>query len=113
VAAAAEWGAAVVAVPVADTIKLAEPVGRVGATLPRERLWAAQTPQAARAALLRAAHARALAEGFRGTDEAVLLERLPHVVKIVPGSPENFKITTPADLAVAERILRERMTNDQ
>jgi 2-C-methyl-D-erythritol 4-phosphate cytidylyltransferase len=108
VAAAAEFGAAVVAVPVADTIKLAEPDGSVGATLPRDRLWAAQTPQAARAALLRAAHARALAEGFRGTDEAVLLERLPHPVKIVPGSPENFKITTPADLLIAERILDER-----
>jgi 2-C-methyl-D-erythritol 4-phosphate cytidylyltransferase len=108
VAAAAEWGAAVVAVPVADTIKLAEPDGTVGATLPRDRLWAAQTPQAARTGLLRAAHARALAEGFRGTDEAVLLERLPHPVKIVAGSPENLKITTPADLLIAERILAER-----
>jgi len=95
-------------VPVTDTIKLAEADGTVAATLPRERLWAAQTPQAARADVLRAAHAKALADGFRGTDEAVLVERLPHPVEIVPGSPDNLKVTTPTDLLIAERILAER-----
>ncbi len=113
VAAAAEHGAAVVAVPVTDTVKLADGEGGVEATLPRGRLWAAQTPQVFRAGLLRRAHAKARAEGFRGTDESVLVERLPHPVRLVPGSPENLKITTASDLLLAEQILKERMTDDQ
>jgi len=103
-------GAAVVAVAVTDTIKLASPDGRRLETLPRERLWAAQTPQVFRAALLREAHARAQAEGFRSTDECALVERLGHPVQVVPGSAENLKITTPEDLARAEQILRARET---
>jgi len=109
VRAAAEAGAAVVAVGVTDTIKLAAADGRLE-TLPRERLWAAQTPQVFRAALLREAHARALAEGFRSTDDCALVERLGHPVQVVPGSAENLKITTPEDLARAEQILRARET---
>lgn len=108
--AAAATGAAVVAVAVTDTIKLASPDGRRLETLPRERLWAAQTPQVFRAALLREAHARALAEGFRSTDECALVERMGHPVQVVPGSAENLKITTPEDLARAEQILRARAT---
>jgi 2-C-methyl-D-erythritol 4-phosphate cytidylyltransferase len=108
--AAAATGAAVVAVAVTDTIKLASPDGRRLETLPRERLWAAQTPQVFRAALLREAHARAQAEGFRSTDECALVERLGHPVQVVPGSAENLKITTPEDLARAEQILRARET---
>ena len=109
--AAAAGGGAVVAVPVTDTIKVADPEGRVAETLPRGRLWAAQTPQVFRADWLREAHARALADGYRGTDDSVLVERLGHPVRLVPGSPENLKVTTTTDLAQAERILRTRMTN--
>lgn len=112
VAEAAASGAALVAVPVSDTIKLADAAGGVELTLPRGRLWAAQTPQAFRAGVLRAAHAKADREGFRGTDESGLVERLPHPVRLVPGSPENLKITTPADLLLAEQILRVR-SHDQ
>ncbi len=108
VEAAAEVGAAVAAVPVTDTIKLAGPDGRVVETLERNRIWAAQTPQVFRAALLREAHVRALRDGFRGSDESVLVERLGHGVRLVPGSAENLKVTTPADLVLADQILRAR-----
>jgi 2-C-methyl-D-erythritol 4-phosphate cytidylyltransferase len=108
VAAAAEAGAAVVAVPVTDTIKLASPEGWLQETPERGRVWAAQTPQVFRAALLREAHVRALQDGFRSTDDSALVERLGHPVRLVPGSPENLKITTTADLALADQILRAR-----
>ncbi len=108
VAAAAAVGAAVVAVPVTDTIKFAGPDRLVQETPARGRLWAAQTPQAFRAGLFREAHERALRDGFRGTDDSILVERLGHPVQLVPGSAENLKITTPADLALAEQILRGR-----
>jgi len=108
VAAAAEVGAAVVAVPVTDTIKMADPDGRVVESPPRGRLWAAQTPQVFRAALLRQAHEAALRDGFRGTDDSALVERLGHPVQLVAGSPENLKITTTADLVLADQILRAR-----
>jgi len=108
VAAATAEGAAVVAVRVTDTIKVARADGTVRETPGRESLWAAQTPQAFRATVLREAHARALADGVRSTDDAALVERLPHSVRLVPGSPENLKLTTPADWALAEEILRRR-----
>lgn len=108
VAVAADVGAAVVAVPVTDTIKVAGPDGRVEETPVRSRLWAAQTPQVFRASLLREAHDRALRDGFRGTDDSVLVERLGHPVRLVLGSPENLKITTTADLTLADQILRAR-----
>jgi len=106
--AAASMGAALVAMAVTDTIKLVSPDGGRLQTLPRERLWAAQTPQVFRAALLREAHERALAEGFRSTDDCALVERMGHPVQVVAGSADNLKITTPADLVRAEQILRAR-----
>lgn len=108
VAAAAEVGAAVAAIPVTDTIKVASPDGWLVETPDRGRLWAAQTPQAFRTALLQEAHAKALRDGFRSTDDSALVERLGHPVRLVPGSPENLKITTTADLALADQILRAR-----
>ncbi len=106
--AAADAGAAVVVLPVTDTIKLASRDGWVAETPERGRLWAAQTPQVFRAALFREAHVRALQDGFRGTDDSVLVERLGHPVRLVPGSPENLKITRSTDLALADQILRGR-----
>ncbi len=108
VAAAGEVGAAVAAIPVTDTIKVAGPDGMIVETPARGRLWAAQTPQAFRISLLLEAHARALTDGFRGTDDSVLVERLGHPVRLVPGSRDNLKVTTPEDLAMAEEILRGR-----
>jgi 2-C-methyl-D-erythritol 4-phosphate cytidylyltransferase len=111
VSTAATEGAAVVAVPVTDTIKVADADRRIVETPPRGRLWAAQTPQVFRADWLRDAHARALQDGFRGTDDSVLVERLGYPVRLIPGTSENLKVTTPVDLARAEQVLHERITN--
>ncbi|MGH9388280.1 MAG: 2-C-methyl-D-erythritol 4-phosphate cytidylyltransferase [Vicinamibacteria bacterium] len=102
---AAAWsGAAILAVPVRETIKLVSPDRRVISSPDRSRLWTAQTPQCFRTSLLVEALHQATEESFLGTDEASLLERLGAPVEIVPGSVENIKITTPTDLILAEAI---------
>jgi 2-C-methyl-D-erythritol 4-phosphate cytidylyltransferase len=101
-AAARETGAAVPAVPLADTVKLAAPDGSVERTLDRERLWAAQTPQVFRYDLLLRAHREVTAEV---TDDAAMLEALGLPVKLYEGSPANIKVTTPEDLRLAEALL--------
>jgi 2-C-methyl-D-erythritol 4-phosphate cytidylyltransferase len=97
VGAARAGGAAICALPIAETVKRVRD-GIVEATLDRSALWAVQTPQAFDHALLREAHEKALRDGFVGTDEAMLVERLGHAVRVVRGLPSNIKITTPADL---------------
>lgn len=108
-AAAARHDAVIVAVPAVDTLKQVERVGadanRVTATLQRERIVLAQTPQVFRLGLLRRAFAQAHADGFYATDEASLVEHFGHDVFVVPGSVRNWKITTPADLPLAEMFL--------
>jgi 2-C-methyl-D-erythritol 4-phosphate cytidylyltransferase len=104
--AAKEYGAAVAAVPVTDTIKRVDADGFVLNTPEREQLWAAQTPQAFRYALLMQAHQSVRKRGIVATDDAALLERLGMRVKVVRGSHENIKITTEEDLARADLILR-------
>ncbi len=103
---ARESGACIVAVPVKDTIKLVEG-GQVRQTPVRKSLWQAQTPQAFRFELIRRAHEQAHAAGFLGTDDASLVERLGHPVRVVRGSYRNIKITTPEDLVLGESFLRE------
>jgi 2-C-methyl-D-erythritol 4-phosphate cytidylyltransferase/2-C-methyl-D-erythritol 2,4-cyclodiphosphate synthase len=98
--AAAEAGAAVAALRSTDTVKRGDAGGFVRETLPRDEVFLAQTPQAFRPAVLRAA----LAIGGDVTDEAMLAERAGHPVRLVEGDPRNMKITTPADLAAAERL---------
>jgi 2-C-methyl-D-erythritol 4-phosphate cytidylyltransferase len=98
--------AAMVAIPVKETVKLAGPDGFVRSTPPREGLWIAQTPQASRYADLCRAFERAAADGVLATDEAGLLERIGKRVAIVPGSYDNIKITTPEDLELAMLIAR-------
>jgi 2-C-methyl-D-erythritol 4-phosphate cytidylyltransferase len=105
IAAAGLDGAAVCALPIAETVKRVRD-GRVEATLDREGLWSVQTPQAFRADVLREAHDKARRDGFVGTDEAMLVERLGHPVRIVPGLVENVKITTADDLRRARRWRR-------
>ncbi|MGZ4120622.1 MAG: 2-C-methyl-D-erythritol 4-phosphate cytidylyltransferase [Actinomycetota bacterium] len=95
---------AVCAVPLADTVKRARD-SVVEATVPRAGLWRAQTPQAFRAAVLRRAHERALAEGLDATDDAALVEHAGGRVVLVPGDERNIKITTPAELELAEALL--------
>ena len=98
-------GAAVAAVPVKDTIKSADAGLYVSETLPRDRLWAAQTPQVFRRELLAQAHERISADV---NDDASLVERLGVRVRIFMGSHANIKVTTPEDVPIAEAILRSR-----
>lgn len=106
VAAAAADGAAVCALPIAETVKRVRD-GVVEATLDRSVLWAAQTPQGFRVELLREAHDKARRDGIEATDDAMLVERLGHAVRVVPGLVGNVKITTPADLRASRgRIAR-------
>ena len=108
VAAAELHGAAVPGVRVKDTIKFedADQPGFYVRTLPREGLWGVQTPQGFRYSLLLEAHEEARKAGFRGTDDASLVERLGIPVRIVEGNERNMKITTPADLRLARYLLR-------
>ena len=106
---AARTGAAIVGVVPVDTVKQVH-LHSIRATIPREKLVLAQTPQVFRRTLLLAAHAGARKEEFTGTDEASLVERLDQVeVSVVQGSDRNIKITKPADLALAELFLREEL----
>jgi 2-C-methyl-D-erythritol 4-phosphate cytidylyltransferase len=97
-----ESGAALCALPVAETVKRVRD-GVVVETLDRRGLWAVQTPQGFRADLLREAHDKARRDGVTGTDDAMLVERLGHPVRVVEGSLDNVKITTLADLRRARR----------
>lgn len=100
--AAITHGAAVVAVPVKDTVKIVEPGGRIASTPDRSTVWAIQTPQAFRVRDLLAAHEMARQEGFTGTDDAMVVERTGQPVYVVRGGYHNLKITTPEDLEWAE-----------
>ncbi len=103
--AARETGAAAAAIPVADTIKVSDDAGMVRQTLPRQNLRAIQTPQVFRFDIIQAAYQQ---DSGDVTDDAALVERLGHKVKLYAGSYDNIKVTEPADLALAEIILRRR-----
>ncbi len=107
VRAAIEHGAALVAMPLSDTVKRVSG-DRVVETVPRDDLWGAQTPQVFRHALIRKALDAALADGVEATDDAQLVERLGEEVKIVRGSHLNIKLTTPEHLRLAEVMLGRR-----
>lgn len=100
--AAARTGAAICALPLRETVKRVR-AGVVEATVDRSGLWAVQTPQAFRADLLREAHDKARRDGAVGTDDAMLVERLGHPVRVVPGLADNVKITTRGDLPRVRR----------
>jgi 2-C-methyl-D-erythritol 4-phosphate cytidylyltransferase len=93
------------AVPMSDTVKQADEGGRSLGTLPRERLWRAQTPQMFRHGTLLRALGRALAAGHEPTDEAAAIEKLGLRPRLVEGSPLNIKVTRPADLVLAESAM--------
>lgn len=103
---AEEIGASVIGYPVTDTIKEVREEGEVLRTLPRESLWAVQTPQCFQAEVLREAYRRARQENFIATDDVALVERIGKPVKIVRGPAWNIKITTQEDWEVAEALLR-------
>lgn len=108
VTAAAEHGASIVATPATDTLKRVDSNGRIVATIPRDDVWLAQTPQVFRAEILREAHAAASRANLSLTDDAALVERLGLPVRVVRGNPENRKITTAADLRWADWLLGQR-----
>ena len=103
--AADEYGAAVAAVPVKDTIKVADENCFITETPDRERLWAVQTPQVFRKTLLEEAHQTAREQQLTVTDDAALVEQLGFPVQLVKGSYANLKITTPVDLQIAEVLV--------
>lgn len=107
VKAAEENGAAILAVPVKDTVKKA--AGKiVTETVERTSLWAVQTPQAFRFSILMQAYQKAEQDDYLGTDDASLVERIGQNVMIVEGSYDNIKLTTPEDLYFAEAIIRKQ-----
>jgi len=108
---AADSGAAICAVQATDTVKQSSPEGYIEKTLPRESLWLAQTPQAFRYEILSEALERARQDGYIGTDESLLVEKIGVKVKLVPGSPYNIKITTKDDIKLAESMLKEGIVN--
>lgn len=99
--------AVILAVPVKDTIKRVED-GSVITTLDRGKLWLAQTPQVFKYKLILDAYEKAREDGFVGTDDSVLVERLGHQVAVLEGEYDNIKITTAEDLVIAEKILKIR-----
>jgi 2-C-methyl-D-erythritol 4-phosphate cytidylyltransferase len=107
--AVAKHGAAVAGTPAVDTIKQVERTAEgavIRATIPRAQIVMAQTPQGFRYGLLKKAFDEAERDGFSGTDESSLVERSGHEVVVVMGSPRNIKITTPADMELAEFYIR-------
>ena len=103
-------GAAIAGLPAVDTIKQVERAAEgaiITSTIPRERIVQAQTPQGFRYELIRRAFDSAIADGFTGTDEASLVERIGESVWVVMGSARNIKITTPADMELAEFLLAQ------
>lgn len=104
IGAAREHGSAIAGVPIVDTVKRVAD-SEIVETVPRDDLWRAQTPQAARLPLMLTAFDQAKAESYQGTDESQLLERIGEQPHIVLGSELNFKITYPADLERARQIV--------
>ncbi len=113
---AQKYGAAIAGVPAVDTVKQVDRTADgaiITATMPRERLVMAQTPQGFRYDVLKKAFDEADRDGFLGTDEASLVERSGHEVAVVMGSPRNIKITSPSDLELAEFYLRSESRSSQ
>jgi 2-C-methyl-D-erythritol 4-phosphate cytidylyltransferase len=109
VAVAKKEGAAIIALPMRDTVKQVRTDGTIERTVDRTPLWLAQTPQAFRRDWIEAAHKKAHAEGVRATDDAFLMEWLGYPVAVVEGSGENIKVTRPEDMVIGEAILASRV----
>jgi 2-C-methyl-D-erythritol 4-phosphate cytidylyltransferase len=103
-----EYGAAVAALPVVDSLKLVSTEGDLTKSIPRENVWAMQTPQGFHLGILGEAYRQAAQDDFIGTDDAMLVVQMGKSVKCVAGSAENIKITNSEDMRLAELIYRER-----
>ena len=100
----------IAAIPVKDTIKIVDSKQFIKDTPKRSNLWAAQTPQGFDVNLLKESHEKGYQMGWQVTDDAALFEKCQLPVKIVQGEETNLKVTTPVDLAIAEFILKQRLT---
>jgi 2-C-methyl-D-erythritol 4-phosphate cytidylyltransferase len=101
-----EYGACVIGVPLKDTIKVVDTTDEVHHTPNRALLWAAQTPQCFRIELLKEGYEYAISEGIVGTDDSSLVEKKGYRIKMLMGSYDNIKITTPEDLIIAESFAK-------
>jgi len=110
---AARFGAVVLAMPVKETIKMSNPDGTILKTLDRASLWQTQTPQTFQVHVIKEAYHRAIEDGFVGTDDASLVERIGGKVHILPGSYTNIKITTPEDLLLANLLFKKDLLNKE
>ncbi len=106
--AAAEGRCVIAAIPVTDTIKEVDEGGRITGTPDRRALWAAQTPQAFPASIIRDAYARASEERIHATDDAALVSRYGATVTVVDGATDNIKVTTQDDVVIAQALLARR-----
>jgi 2-C-methyl-D-erythritol 4-phosphate cytidylyltransferase / 2-C-methyl-D-erythritol 2,4-cyclodiphosphate synthase len=113
VGAAKTEGAATAGVKAKDTIKETKKNNSVAATIPRQNLWLTQTPQAFKFEIIKEAYKSAYDEKYYGTDDASLVERIGKKVKMIQGSYENIKITTPEDLIIAKALLKSRSGDER
>jgi len=109
VKAAQKYGAAILAIPIKDTIKKSRKYRFIKETIDREHVWRAQTPQTFRYDLIFSSYKKAYQDKLYVTDDAAIVEKYGHKVKIVIGSEENIKVTTPFDIVIAENLLKERL----
>ena len=109
---AIEFGACVIGVPVKDTIKVVNENNQVHHTPNRALLWAAQTPQCFKTDILKKGYEYASKESIVATDDSSLVEKYGHPVKMIMGSYDNIKITTPDDLIIAESIFKNMNLNE-
>jgi len=104
--AAQEYGAAIAAIPLKDTVKKSRKDFFINETLNREEIWRAQTPQTFKYDIILSAFHQSYKDKFFATDDAAIVERYGHKVKMIIGSEENIKITTPFDIIIAENFLK-------
>lgn len=103
------YGACILGIPAYDTLKSVNILGYINKTVEKDTVWLAQTPQAFQYDLLIKAHENAKQEGYTGTDDALLVERLKIDVKVITGSRYNIKITTDEDLELARTMFQHKM----
>ena len=103
-----KYGACVIGVPVKDTVKVIDSENIVHHTPKRSLLWAAQTPQCFWTHLLKEGYEMAADEGIIGTDDSSLVEKIGQPIKMIMGTYDNIKITTPEDLVVADSMLKDK-----
>ena len=104
---ARKFGSCILGIPAYDTLKQVDKSGNIVNTIARDAIWLAQTPQAFRFELIKKAHDQACLDGYQGTDDASLVERMGLAVRIIRGSRSNIKITNQEDLKISRALLEK------